>query len=169
MKRALAAGILLAFPLWAGAAGPAAPRSSALTDAGSGCGLGSLLFDGNAGVGAHSVAMTTNGFLFNNTFGMSSGTLGCDSSQPVRYKGERLYISANMTKLAQDMSRGGGETLAGLAELMGVAESDKAAFYALARTHFESIYAHESVTSDQVTDALVGLMKADTVLAKYVS
>lgn len=168
MKRVLAAGMLLAVPLWVGAAGPA-PKSGAMTDAGSGCGLGSLLFDGNSGVGAHSIAMTTNGFLFNNTFGMSSGTLGCDANQPVRYKGERVYISANMTKLAQDMSRGQGETLAGLAELMGVAEADKPAFYALARTQFERIYAHESVTGDQVTEALVSVMKADPTLSKYVS
>jgi len=170
MKNIVATGLVLMIPLCAHAAGgKAAPPKSAMTDAGSGCGLGSLLFDGNSGVGAHSIAMTSNAFLFNNTFGMSSGTLGCDSSQPVRYKGERVYIGANMTHLAQDMAQGQGETLAGLATLMGVAEADKPAFYALTHKHFERIYPNESVTSDQVVDALIGVMKADPMLAKYVS
>lgn len=172
MRKLLTASLLLVIPLGANAAGPApkgsTPGRTAMTDAGSGCGLGSLLFDGNSGVGAHSIAMTTNAFLFNNTFGMSSGTLGCDSTQPVRYKGERIYISANMTRLAEDMARGQGETLAGLANLMGIAEGDRPAFYALTHKQFERIYPNESVTSDQVVDALIGVMKADAALAKYV-
>lgn len=167
MKKIIAAGLLLAAPVLVNAAGP--ETKGAMTDAGSGCGLGSLLFDGNSGVGAHSIAMTTNGFLFNNTFGMSSGTLGCDASQPVRYKGERVYISANMTKLAEDMSRGRGETLAGLAEIMGIAQADKPAFYSATQRHFDRIYSSESVTSDQVMDALVGVLKSDSSLSKYVS
>ncbi len=171
MKKLITASLLLAAPLMANAAAPAAaaPRSGATADGGSGCGLGSLLFEGNTGVGAHSIAMTTNGFLFNNTFGMSSGTLGCDSSQPIRYKGERVYISANMTKLAEDMARGHGETLAGLAELMGIAQADKQAFYAATQQNFDRIYSSEVVTSDQVMDALVGVLKSDSTLSKYVS
>lgn len=170
MKKLLATGLLLALPLLGQAAGGAAPQGGQrqqAADAGSGCGLGSLMFEGNSGVGAHAVAMTTNGSLFNNTFGMSSGTLGCDPEIPVRYRGERVYISANMTRLAEDMSRGHGEILAGLAEMMGIAETDKAAFYSLTQRNFGRIYASESATADQVMDALIGTMKADPSLAKY--
>ncbi len=170
MRRIIAAALLLASPVLVNAAGPTAPASrSTMSDAGSGCGLGSLLFDGNTGVGVHSIAMTTNGLLFNNTFGMSSGTLGCDSTQPVRYKGERVYISANMTKLAEDMSRGRGETLAGLAEVLGIAQADKPAFYAVTQQNFDRIYSSESVTSDQVTEALMMVLKSDATLSKYTS
>ena len=169
MKTIFAAGVLLAVPFLASAAPPPSgvpPRT--MVDAGTGCGLGTLLFDGNTGVGAHIFAMTTNGSFGNATFGMSSGTLGCDASQPIRYKGERVYISANMTKLAADMARGGGETLAGLSEIMGISAQDKPAFYALARKNFERIFPSESATSDQVTANLIAALKADPSLAKYV-
>ena len=170
MKKLIATSLLLISPMLVQAAGTPAGQGNRNTavDAGSGCGLGSLLFDGNSGVGAHAVAMTTNGSLFNNTFGMSSGTLGCDSSVPVRYRGERVYISANMTRLAEDMSRGQGEILAGLAEMMGIAAIDKPAFYSLTQRHFDHIYASESTTSDEVMEALVAAMKADSTLSKYV-
>jgi len=98
---------------------------------------------------------------------MSSGTLGCDPSQPIRYKGGRVYISANMTQLAEDMSRGSGETLAGLTEVLGIAAADKPAFYSAAKSHFDLIYPNESVTSDQVMDALLVVLKADPTLSKY--
>jgi len=169
MKKLIATSLLLIAPVLAYGAGAPVSGRSASVDAGSGCGLGTLLFDGNSGVGAHAVAMTTNSFLFNNTFGMSSGTLGCDSSTPVRYRGEHLYISANMTRLAEDMSRGQGEVLAGLAEVMKIAPADKQAFYALTQRNFDRIYTSEAATSEQVVAALVKAMKADGVLAKYVA
>jgi hypothetical protein len=168
MKKLVATSLLLVAPMLVQAAGAPAPQSHSNVDAGSGCGLGSLLFDGNSGVGAHAVAMTSNGLLFNNTFGMSSGTLGCDPSLPVRYRGERVYISANMTRLAEDMSRGQGEILAGLAEMMGIAPADKPAFYSLTQRQFDRIYTSEAATSDQVMDALIAAMKGDASLAKYV-
>jgi hypothetical protein len=169
MKKTIALSLMLWVPVLVNAAGAAAPTGKVMMEGGTGCGLGTLWFDGNSGVAAHSIAMTTNGSLFNNTFGMSSGTLGCDSSQPVRYRGERVYIGANMTKLAEDMARGQGETLAGLSEVMGIAQEDKPAFYALTQKHFDRIYASESVTSDQVVDSLVSVLKSDPVLSKYVS
>jgi hypothetical protein len=159
--------LLLTTSLAESAGGPT--HKSQTSDGGTGCGLGSLLFDGNAGIGAHSFAMTTNASLFNNTFGMSSGTLGCDANLPVRYKGERVYISANMTQLAQDMSRGNGETLAGLADVMNISQADKPQFYALTRKHFEQIFSGESVNGDQVLASLVSVLKTDTQLSKYVS
>lgn len=170
MKKIIALSLVLAVPALVDAAPIVASSSKpVMADGGTGCGLGTLWFDGNTGVAAHSLAMTTNGSTFNNTFGMSSGTLGCDSSLPIRYRGERVYIGANMTKLAEDMSRGQGETLAGLSEVMGIAQQDKPAFYALTQKHFDRIYANESVTSDQVLGALVQVLKSDPVLSKYVS
>jgi hypothetical protein len=171
VSRVIACGCLLAAPILANAAGAGTvqPRPAMAGDGGTGCGLGSLLFDGNSGVVAHSVAMTTNASLFNNTFAMSSGTLGCDASQPIRYRGERVYISANLTKLAEDMARGEGETLAGLSEVMGIAKADRPAFYALTQKNFDRLYPHESVTGDQLTDSLILVLKSDPAFSKYVS
>lgn len=136
-------------------------------DGASGCGWGALLFDGNDGVGAHVLAVTTNNSFGNNTFGLSSGTNGCNADQTIRYRGGRVYIGANMTKLAEDMSRGSGETLAGLSEIMGIAVEDRPAFYAVVKKHFAVIFPRESVTGDEVMDALLVVMKSDSTLSKY--
>ncbi|MGX2041613.1 DUF3015 family protein [Methylocaldum sp. MU1018] len=166
MKKIIAGGLLLIGPVLAHSAPPPQGIGPAGDGAG-GCGWGSLLFDGNSGVGAHVLAVTTNGSFGNNTFGLSSGTNGCNANQTIRYKGGRVYIGANMTKLAEDMSRGNGETLAGLSEVMGIAKEDRPAFYALVKKHFAVIYPRDSVTSDEVMDALIVVMKSDSALSKY--
>lgn len=166
MKKIIAGGLLLIGPVLVHSAPPPQGIGPAGDGAG-GCGWGSLLFDGNSGVGAHVLAVTTNGSFGNNTFGLSSGTNGCNANQTIRYKGGRVYIGANMTKLAEDMSRGNGETLAGLSEVMGIAKEDRPAFYALVKKHFAVIYPRDSVTSDEVMDALIVVMKSDSALSKY--
>ncbi|HYE37144.1 DUF3015 family protein [Methylocaldum sp.] len=160
-------GLLLIGPILAHSTSHT-PGAGPMGDGAGGCGWGSLLFDGNSGVGAHSLAITTNGSFGNNTFGVSSGTNGCNADQTIRYKGGRMYIGANMTKLAEDMSRGNGETLAGLSEVLGIAKEDRPAFYTLVKKHFAVIYPRESVTGDEVMDALIVVMKSDSALSKYV-
>ena len=49
------------------------------------------------------------------------------------------------------------------------AQADKPAFYALTKKHFDLIYPNESVTSDQVMNSLVVVLKSDPALSKYVS
>src|SRR5690606_21045070 len=49
-----------------------------------GCGLGSKLFEGQRGVAPQVLAVTTNGTFGNQTFGISSGTLGCNQDGVVR-------------------------------------------------------------------------------------
>ncbi len=169
MKKIIALSLLLATPALVSAAPPTRGGSSARGDGAGGCGWGSYLFNGNSGVGAHVLAVTTNGSFGNNTFGLSSGTNGCDANQAIKYKGGQIYMSANMTKLAEDMSRGQGETLAGLAETLGIADPDKPLFYSQVKNHFADIYPHESVSGVEAMNALIVVMKSDPALAKYVS
>jgi len=42
-----------------------------------GCGVGSMVWDGQSGVAPQILAITTNGTMLNQMFGISSGTLGC--------------------------------------------------------------------------------------------
>jgi hypothetical protein len=174
VKRIITVGLLLAMPFIVSAADAATPNSTSSSgnrptgDGVGGCGWGALLFEGSTGVGAHVMAMTTNVSLSDATFGLSSGTLGCDAHQPIRYKGGRVYISGNMTQLAEDMSQGHGEALAGLSDVLGIQAQDKAAFYALTQTQFDKIYPNARVTSDQVMDHLTSVMQSDPAMAKYV-
>ena len=174
MKRIITVGLLLVMPVISSAAEATTPNSPPPSsgyrptgDGVGGCGWGALLFEGSTGVGAHVMAMSTNASLSDATFGLSSGTLGCDAHQPIRYKGGRVYISGNMTQLAEDMSQGHGEALAGLSDVLGIQAQDKAAFYTLTQQQFANIYPDAKVTSDQVMDHLVTAMQADPIMAKY--
>src|SRR5258705_145254 len=76
------------------------------------CGWGSKLFDGSKGVAPQVFAATTNNFLGNDTFGISSGTSGCTQDGMVKSTWKTsMFIDGNKERLARDMAIGGGETL----------------------------------------------------------
>ncbi|MEY2701016.1 MAG: hypothetical protein RIQ52_1771, partial [Pseudomonadota bacterium] len=145
--RILAASLLLAFPLVTLAAPPPPQSGPRGGEGASGCGWGSLLFDGNNGVGAHIAAMSTNASFSNDMFGVSSGTNGCSANPVIHYRGGRIYISQNMTQLAQDVSRGDGETLAGLSTTLGIPAEDQPLFNRTLQQHFSDIYPNTQVSS----------------------
>lgn len=123
-----------------------------------GCGLGSMLLEERDSIIGQIFAVTTNSILGNQTFGISSGTLGC--VQPTRLvKDERLnrFVADNMDILAQDMAMGSGETLDALAELMAVPQGKKPEFFASLQANFPKIYPSGDVKSAQVIDAIVEL------------
>lgn len=143
----------------------AAPALS-MAGTGPGCGLGAVIFEGQTGLMPHVLAATTNGTAGNQTFGMTSGTLGCDTNQKVIASASD-FVNNNVDRLAQDMSRGEGEMLNTLSSLMGVDAADRNAFNAFVKAHFDTLYPSSAVNGDQVLATLVDLMKKDAVLAKY--
>ena len=114
----------------------------------SGCGLGSMLFKNNV-KGEQILASTTNGSFGNQTFGISSETLGCTADGVVKREAEvEVYAAANFSKLSAEMARGGGETLAGLGSLLGV--RDQKSFFSLAQSRYERIFPTVDVNSTQM-------------------
>lgn len=82
-----------------------------------GCGLGSIVMgkDGN-----QVLAATTNGTSYSNLFGITSGTSNCtDGGGVAKNKEVPMYIEVNHMVLAKEAARGQGETISGLARLMG--------------------------------------------------
>jgi len=138
----------------------------AANDAGSGCGVGAMIFEGQSGVAPHVLAVTTNGTLGNQTFGMTSGTLGCDVDQPITVAAVD-FLDNNMEKVARDMANGSGESLDALASLIGVSAQDKSRFQRVTHAQFTAIFSSERVHSSDVITALNEVMKQDEVLAKY--
>lgn len=133
-----------------------------------GCGLGTMIFDGKSGVASQVLAVTTNGTSGNQTFGISSGTLGCTQDGVVQStKKLSMFTGSNMDRLARDMSVGHGESLETMAELMGVEEQDKAGFYAVAQQNFGKIFSSKDVTAEQVIASLKDAMSQDAKLARY--
>ena len=140
--------------------------SSAYAD-NTGCGLGTHLFDGKSGKANEILAVTTNGTSGNQTFGISSGTLGCDEGSTIASAQVQVFASANMNKLARDMAVGKGETLGSLADLMQISAADKAEFFEMTKANFDEIYTSPDVTTGEMLTALQNVMSKDARLARY--
>ena len=133
-----------------------------------GCGVGSIIFKGQSGVAPQVLAATTNGTLGNQTFGISSGTLGCAKDGVVDTPAMvSMFINTNLDKLAHDMAVGKGETLESLASLIGVDSADKSAFFAITKIHFAEIIPAANTNTQEVIDALHHVLAADDKLARY--
>lgn len=141
--------------------------ASTLAFAQPGCGVGAMIWKGQSGIAPHVLAATTNGTFGNQTFGMTTGTLGCQTNQSVQSMA--MYMESNIDKVARDMSRGSGENLETLAVLLGVDEADRDAFRNALQDNFATIFPSSDTTSGEAVDAIVALLEKDETLSKYVA
>jgi hypothetical protein len=148
---------------------PAASSQEDETASSAGCGLGTMLFDGQSGIGPQVLAVTTNGTSGNQTFGITSGTLGCTKDGVVRPPAEvRILLMSSLDNLATDVARGEGETLTSLASVMAIDEADQPRFFVSLQDNFVRIFPDENVTADEVITSINAVMAEDEVLARYV-
>jgi DUF3015 family protein len=123
-----------------------------------GCGLGTLLFKNSADNSTilQAFQATTNAFVGNQTFGITSGTSEC--AQPSKFaKNDRLneFVVANMDNLAKEIAMGKGETLEAFAELLQIPTKDRPEFYQKLQANFAKIYTSENVQLANVVDNVV--------------
>ena len=158
MKRILIGTVLAAASMNVFAVAPGGP----------GCGWGNMLFEGQSGLPSHLIASITNGTSGNATFGMTSGTNGCDTSGRLAYNGKpMLVLSSIMSELSEDVARGEGEALTALSVSMGIEASDRAHFNTVMHENFAAIFPHQDVTAKQVMASINDVMKKDQNLSKY--
>jgi hypothetical protein len=132
------------------------------------CGWGSKVMDGQSGIAPQVLGATTNGTSGNQTFGITSGTSGCTQDGVVSSSWKTaMFIDGNKSKLARDMSTGSGETLESLANLIGVQEKDKAAFFRTTKDNLALIFPSENPTTDQVVASLKQVISSNEQLAQY--
>lgn len=115
-----------------------------------GCGLGSVLIKDDSSAVLLALQATTNGTSGNQTFGITSGTLGCKKTQFVMNERAEEFVASNMDILAKEIAIGHGETLDTLAELLKV--EDKATFSAALQSNYNSIYTSQKVEMADVLD-----------------
>lgn len=158
IKKTVAVLALAAFPL------------SALADKDVGCGLGTQVWKGQSGVVPKVLAATTNGTFGNQTFGITTGTLGC-SSDGVITGANRLpaYAAANLDALTVEIAAGQGESLASLASLYGVEQADRAAFNTALKSGYAEIFASDAVTAGEFVARVNAVLARDARLARYVA
>ncbi|MCM2265814.1 MAG: DUF3015 domain-containing protein [Desulfuromonadales bacterium] len=148
MKKLLIVMLLLAV---------AAPALAGQGASNTGCGLGTVLWgnESDGSVISQSLQATTNGTFGNQTFGITSGTLGCD--QPANLvKNDRLlaFTADNLDLLARDIASGQGETLATVAELLDVPSADQPAFNTALQANFDKIFVTGTETAGVVLDRI---------------
>jgi len=139
------------------------------TASSAGCGVGTILFEGQKGPVPQILAVTTNGSFGNQTFGITTGTLGCEKDGVVRSPTKvRMLMISSLDNLATDVARGQGETLESLAALMEVEPDHKARFFASLQGDFGRIFPSEDVTVDEVIVSMNAVLAEDPVLQRYV-
>ncbi|AYC34359.1 DUF3015 domain-containing protein [Pseudomonas cavernae] len=161
-KRLLSKGLMI------GALSLASLAAQASEAGGKGCGWGNMLFEGQRGLFPHLIATTTNGTSGNATFGLTSGTNGCDSSVKLGYGGRSWFaMNGMLDSIAEDMAQGQGEALDAYAVLLGVEKADRAHFAKVTQQNFGTIFPRADVTSEQVLTATLEVMSRDAQLARY--
>ena len=139
----------------------------AMADSDVGCGVGSIVWEGQSGKIPKILAATTNGLFTNQLLGITFGTLGCNGTGKVTAQ-VVTFTNENAEALARDMAVGQGESLNVLAELMNIKSNDKARFFEVTKTNFSQIYAADHQNSLQVLASLQQVMANDEVLKAYV-
>ncbi len=105
-----------------------------------GCGLGSLVFQGNGPT--QILAATTNGTFGSQTFGLTFGTSNCNNKGLVKLGMQReSFIEANYKDLSRDVASGKGEYVTNLAKLYGFTTENTGKFTALLQKNHTTIFA----------------------------
>ncbi|SER04072.1 Protein of unknown function [Solimonas aquatica] len=157
MKKLLALAALTLAPL------------SAMADHDAGCGVGTHLMAGQTGVMSKLLATYTNGILGNGTFGISSGTLGCNGRDAVTEGAKFTFLSSNLDQLSTEAAIGSGESLSTLAGIYGITDAkDRALFYAMLKNNYTKIFDRADVSSNEIAERVEALMGADQHLARYI-
>lgn len=115
-----------------------------------GCGLGAVIIKDNSSAVMLALQATTNGTLMNQTFGITSGTLGCKKTKLVMNERAEEFVASNMDILAKEIAVGHGESIDTLAELLKV--EDTATFSASLQSNYNSIYTSQKVEMNDVLD-----------------
>jgi len=115
-----------------------------------GCGLGAILIKDDSTAIMLALQATTNGTSGFQTFGITSGTMGCQKTKLVMNERAEEFVASNMDILAKEIALGHGESIDTLAELLEV--EDSAAFSASLQENYNNIYTSQKVEMADVLD-----------------
>ncbi len=113
-----------------------------------GCGLGSMVFEGDQTWWKQVLAGTTNTTGMQ-SIGITLGTSNCDSPAPLKVGQAQAFIEANRVALANDIARGNGETIVGLSKVYGCSNSME--FGKALKSRYTEIFPTATATSTEVT------------------
>lgn len=120
-----------------------------------GCGLGRVVLGEKTGLVWNLLGTFLNGICGNQTFGMTTGTLGCDTGGKI-VMNERLeiFVADNRDNLAQDIAAGKGETLSALAEIAQISPDNQDRMFSALQSSFDAIYPDANVSDKHVVTVI---------------
>lgn len=117
----------------------------------SGCGLGYMLFNTDNSMAMQILASTTNGTFGNQTFGMTTGTLGCTEDGAVKWARRiEAFTEVNYTALRREMAAGEGEIVGTFASLLGANDAQRAGVVEYLKGEYASVFTSETLTPQQM-------------------
>jgi hypothetical protein len=119
-----------------------------------GCGLGSMIFEGDQTWWKQVLAATTNGTGLQ-TIGITLGTSNCDSPAPLKVGQAEAFVEANKVALANDIARGNGETIVGLSKVYGCSNSME--FGRALKSKYNTIFPTAQASSKEITHNINGV------------
>jgi len=129
-----------------------------------GCGVGTMIWDGQKGLAPKIMGSLTN-FITFQSISITFGLLNCNGQNTVtadaRQKRLNHFASVYFDRLAEEMAIGGGEHLDALAALLDVPVEERQAFAILTQQNFDKLYSHEYVTVGEMLTSLTRLMADD--------
>lgn len=126
-----------------------------------GIGVGTMIFEGQSGLLSQICAATTNGCFGNQTFAITTGTLGARPWTGIVSNGEvQTFVRENMDQLAREIAAGQGESIDTLAELIALPADQRATFAKTLQARFDAIYDSPTVTSTEVVEHIAQIVKA---------
>lgn len=130
-----------------------------------GCGLGSMLFKEDKPV-HQIVAATTNGSFGNQTFGITTGTLGCSSGGLIKAGKEReVFVATNLRSLERELAAGKGQYASSLAALSGCSAAPEK-FLSFSKANYEKIFTGADASAKTVLENLDRAMASDKALSQ---
>lgn len=123
-----------------------------------GCGLGYVLFAHEDNSKPRQIlGATVNGTSGNQTFGITSGTLGCTEDGAVKFAKEaEVFADVNLDSLRYEMAIGEGEYVNSFATLLGASETTRPTLVKFFQAEYTSLFPSSNTTSAQLLQVLEG-------------
>jgi hypothetical protein len=115
-----------------------------------GCGLGSMIFEGDQTWWKQVLASTTN--VIGQPTAITLGTSNCDSPAPLKVGQAEAYVEANKMALANDIARGNGETVVGLSKVYGCINAFE--FGQALKSNYSSIFTSTKASAREITNSI---------------
>ena len=120
-----------------------------------GCGWGNQFFHKDNQI----MAATTNDLFGTQTFGISSGTSGCEQDRGMAKL--QTFVDGNRLALANDAARGYGETVVGLTKVLHCQDAEEVGH--VLKENYSRVFPSSRATSADISERVQSVLRSHNV------